>query len=680
MAASVRLRQGVAMGSRAAETLVVWERFVQSGEIEPGVLPPEVEASWLRCREAGVDPEAPRATRAMDPAAFVALAAQKRDLIQVAKPFMENLFNLVAASSFVVLLFDEQGYLLETVGDPARILASQDLNLNKGACWTEAEVGTNGVGTSLVLGRPFQVSGPQHYCRKHHQWTCTGAPILDQGARTIGLLELSGPVDGTHVHTLGLVMAAVEAIQHELEVGRKNRELTLLNNRLASILATVSDGVIVLDVDGTLSQINPVAERMLAVSGPQMTGKNVKDLVRDMDPVLDLLAWGREFLDREVELRSGRGAIQCIASGKPILDEGGVIKGAVLFVNPIIKIKRLVNRFIGAQATFRFEDVLGQGDVLRRAVQLGHLASGNESNVLLMGESGTGKEMFAQAIHNQSERRQGPFVAVNCGAIPRELIASELFGYSEGAFTGGVRGGRPGKFELASGGTLFLDEIGDMPLEQQIALLRVLQDRTITRIGGDRSFVVDVRIICATNKNLREEIQRGTFRQDLFYRLNVTMIRLPSLREHPEDIPGLLDAFVRQSTSAKGGPDLRIDPQVVGRLQAYAWPGNIREFQNVVERMVHSIEGSALGLEHIPEEILRGPEPPAPGAASREEGRAQAHAQAHAQAKLRDVLAEEEAAEIRACLRACKGNVTRAARILGMARNTLYRKLEKIGV
>ncbi|HJW44598.1 MAG TPA: sigma 54-interacting transcriptional regulator [Geothrix sp.] len=662
------------MGLSEAEKYLVWERFTREGILEPGSVPPDVEASWRRCREAGVDPHAPRATRAMDPAAFVALAAEKQDLIQVAKPFMENLFKLVAGSSFVVLLFDDQGYLLETIGDPARILASQDLNLNKGACWTEAEVGTNGAGTALILGRPFQVSGAEHYCLKHHRWTCTGAPISDRAGRTIGLLELSGPVDEKHLHTLGLVMAAVEAIQHELEVGRKNRELTLLNNRLSSILLTVSDGVVVLEADGTLSQINPVAERMLSVSSQQLVGKNVKDLVRDLDPVLDLLAWGREFLDRELELKSGRGAMQCVGSGKPILDEGGVIKGAVLFVNPILKIKRLVNRFIGAQATFRFEDVLGHGEVLRKAVQLGHLAAGNESNVLLMGESGTGKEMFAQAIHNQSERRQGPFVAVNCGAIPRELIASELFGYSEGAFTGGVRGGRPGKFELASGGTLFLDEIGDMPLEQQIALLRVLQDRTITRIGGDRSFVVDVRIICATNKDLREEIQRGTFRQDLFYRLNVTMIRLPALREHPEDIPGLLEAFVHQFASAKGKPDLRIAPEVTGHLQGYAWPGNIREFQNVVERMVHSIEGTVMGPEHIPEEILRPAEaagaPPVPAFPGVRP----------APANLRDLLAEEEAAEIRACLRACKGNVTRAAKELGMARNTLYRKLEKIGV
>jgi PAS domain S-box-containing protein len=661
---------------QTTERWAVWDRFIREGILEPGTLGPELEASWRRCQAAGVDPLAGRSTVVLGSAEFAALAERKQDLIRVAKPFMENLYSLVAGSSFVVLLFDEQGYLLEAVGNPDRILASQDLNLNKGALWAEAEVGTNGAGTPLVLGRPFQVSGAEHYCQKHHRWTCSGAPIFDPRGKTIGLLDMTGPVDETHIHTLGLVMAAVEAIQHELEVGQKNRELRLLNNRLSSIILTVTDGVLVLDVDGVLDQINPVAERLLGVSSQQAAGKRITELVRDLGPIRELLAWGREFLDRELELTSGRGALQCVASGKPILDEGGVVKGAVLFVNPINKIKGLINRFSGAQATFRFEDILGQGESLQRAVQLGQLAAANESNVLLTGESGTGKEMFAHAIHNQSERRKGPFVAINCGAIPRELIASELFGYQDGAFTGAARGGRPGKFELASGGTLFLDEIGDMPLEQQIALLRVLQDKTITRLGGDRPFVVDVRIICATHKDLREEIRKGTFRQDLYYRLNVSMIKLPPLREHPEDIPELLEAFLHKFATRKGVANLRIDPGVSGALQGYAWPGNIREFQNVVERMVHAIKGEVITLGDIPEEILRAPDAAAAVAAPVAPGPARNPAPAN----LREQLLEEERAQIQACLRAWKGNMSKAARELGMARNTLYRKLQKLDI
>lgn len=657
------------------ESWAVWDRFIREGRIEPGTLSPDLEASWRRCKTAGVDPLAGRSTLVLGSAEFAALTERKQDLIRVAKPFMENLHSLVAGSSFVVLLFDEQGYLLEAVGDQDRILSSQDLNLNKGALWAEGEVGTNGAGTALVLGRPFQVSGAEHYCQKHHRWTCSGAPILDTNGKTIGLLDMSGPVDETHIHTLGLVMAAVQAIQHELRLMQKNRELTLLNNRLTSILLTVTDGVLVLDVDGVLNQINPVAERLLGVSSPQAAGRRMTELIPELGPIRELLEWGQEFLDRELELKSSRGAIQCIVSGKPILDEGGLLKGGVLFVNPINKIKRLINRFNGALATFHFEDILGQGEALQRAVELGRLASANESNVLLTGESGTGKEMFAHAIHNQSNRRRGPFVAVNCGAIPRELIASELFGYQDGAFTGAARGGRPGKFELASGGTLFLDEIGDMPLEQQIALLRVLQDRTITRLGGNRPFVVDVRIICATHKDLREEIRKGTFRQDLYYRLNVSMIKLPPLREHPEDIPELLEAFMHKFAARKGVSNLRIDPRVVDILQAYVWTGNIREFQNVVERMVYSAQGPELSLDDIPEEILRAPESPLqvqPPILPRINN-------TPSPANLRELLAEEERERIQTSLRTWKGNISKAAQELGIARNTLYRKIKKIG-
>ncbi|BDU71916.1 sigma-54-dependent Fis family transcriptional regulator [Mesoterricola silvestris] len=657
------------MGFRKINTpgiLSAWEQFVSTGDLEPGVLAPEVEASWRRCLEAGVDPFAGRAPGVLRPTLFAELRERKQDLIRVARPFMDNLFGLVAGS-FVVLLFDEHGVLLETVGDPERIRTCQDLNLNGGALWDEHEVGTNGAGTSLILGRPFQVSGPEHFCRKHHRWTCSGAPILDPEGRAIGLLDLSGPVDETHSHTLGLVMAAVAAIQNALILGQRNQELTLLNDRLSRVLGTVTDGVVVVDAQGVIGQINPAAERILAIPGARAEGRSIRDLVLDPEPVAALLERGQEFLDRELDVQSGPGVQHCLASGKPILGGGGAVRGAVLFVNPINKLKRLVNRFSGAQATFRFEDILGQGQALVRAVQLGRAAAENESNVLLTGESGTGKEMFAQSIHNQSSRRKGPFVAVNCGAIPRELIASELFGYQDGAFTGAARGGRPGKFELAGGGTLFLDEIGDMPLEQQVALLRVLQDRAITRLGGDRAFLVDVRIICATHKDLREEARRGTFRQDLYYRLNVSMIKLPPLREHPEDVPVLLQAFLARRGNRAA---LDVDPAAVAALQAYPWPGNIREFQNVVERMALSVQGSRITLEHLPEELLRSPEalpPPPPAVAS-------------GPLKLRDLLAEEEREEILASLRSAKGNMTRAAQNLGISRNTLYRKMEKFGL
>jgi transcriptional regulator of acetoin/glycerol metabolism len=641
----------------SAGAQVAWETFLGTGRLPAGAVSPEVEASWRRSREAGVDPYAGMATGVLDPAALAELKERKRDLIRVASPFMEDLCNLVAGSSFLVLLFDERGYLLHTVGDPERIRANRDLNLTPGALWSEAEVGTNGAGTALILGRPFQVSGPEHYCRKHHRWTCSGAPIHGPDDEVVGVLDLSGPVDAMHLHTLGLVLAAVAAIRNALALDRRNRELTLLNNRLASVLGTVTDGVVVLDKGGTVLQVNPVTERLLGISDRQASGKRAAELIQDPRAVQDLLEWGRDFAYLELDLRTSAGPLRCLVSGKHLRGETGAIQGAVLFVNPSQKINRLVNRLTGARASFRFEDILGRGEPMQRALRQALLAAGNASNVLLCGESGTGKEMFAQSIHTQSARGDGPFVAVNCGAIPRELIASELFGYQDGAFTGAARGGRPGKFELAASGTLFLDEIGDMPIEQQVALLRVLQERTVTRLGGGQPLPVDVRIICATHKDLRAEVGRGTFRQDLYYRLNVSMIRLPALREHPDDIPELLEAFLAKAGFR--GP--RPGPEVVQVLRAHAWPGNIREFQNVVERMALAAGEGALGLEHVPEELLAAPVAAAGPAAS----------------PLRASLEEEEKAELQRQVRACRGNLSRAAQELGMSRNTLYRKLKK---
>ncbi len=660
------------------QILSAWKRFIRTVEIEPGDVRPEIAQSWLRCRQAGVDPFAPRSTLLLARPQLEELLERRKNLIDIARPFMENLYGFVASSSFVVILCDERGYLMEAVGDSSVINGNHGLNLCPGALWTEGEVGNNGVGTSLALQRPFQVSGAEHFCRKHHPWTCSGAPIFDNDNQMIGALEMSGPVEKTHLHTLGMVVAAVEAIQQQMRVQQKNRELTLLNNRLNNIFLTVSDGVVVVDTGGTIKQVNPVAEKLLAKSAQHISSSPIQDYLGRYAPVADMLATGKAFMDLEVIVNTVTGTTSCLASGKPIKDDQGNITGGVIFINPINKIKNLINRFSGAHATFNFEDIIGHSELLLKAIQISSLAAGNDSNVLLSGESGTGKEMFAQAIHNKSARRNGPFVAVNCGAIPRELIGSELFGYVEGAFTGAYKGGRPGKFELASGGTLFLDEIGDMPLEQQVSLLRVLQDKTITRIGGDKATLIDVRIICATNKNLQLEIAKGNFRRDLYYRLNVISIKLPPLREHLEDIPLLFEIFFERTCRKLGVEITEIDPEIITLLRLYDWPGNVREFQNVVERMVNIATEQRIGLEHLPEEILS----PRPAAAWQAEtvSASKLTTITDERRNIKDLLIKKEHEEIIALLSKNNGNVSRVAREMGISRNSLYRRLHKLNI
>jgi transcriptional regulator with PAS, ATPase and Fis domain len=341
------------------------------------------------------------------------------------------------------------------------------------------------------------------------------------------------------------------------------------------------------------------------------------------------------------------------------------------------KVQKLVNRFSGAQAIFHFKDVIGESQEIAKVIKVASLAASGNSNILLEGESGTGKEVFAQAIHNRSERRKGPFVAVNCGAIPRELIGSELFGYSEGAFTGAKRGGRPGKFELAARGTLFLDEIGDMPLEQQVALLRVLQDRKITRIGDDKIIPVDFRVICATNKNIVEEIDKGNFRQDLYYRINVVTITLPPLRDHPDDIPKLVNHFLGIIGREWGNKVLGVDQEVIEYLKEYDWPGNIRELQNVVERMINMSEDGLIRLEHVPSSISRlhrnlfHQEPSSISRAVKVYNERE---------KRKQILAENETQEILKLLTKHGGNITEVAREMRVSRNTVYRKMRHYAI
>ena len=650
---------------------VAWKKFIETGEITENINP-EITDAWKRCAAARVDPLAGRSQFILDNAKMREILEHHQELIDLARPFMNNLYKFVAGSGFIVLLCDEHGYIMTTVGDLDVNGDTDELNFQTGALWTEEEIGNNGVGTSLVMRRPFQVTGFEHFCRKHHKWTCSGSPIFNENREMIGILEMSGPVEKTHLHTLGMVVAATEAIEHQMQIHRQNRELIMLNKRMYSILNSVSDGVIIIDSFGKITHTNPALERMLD-RRLDLRGKAIENLVENTLVIRDMLVSGKGFKDVELTIRNGT-TLSCLASGEVLRDEQGHITGASIFIDTIKNVHNLVNRFSGAQATFQFEDIVGESEQLMEAIRIGTRAAVSDSNVLLQGDSGTGKEVFAQAIHNRSSRANYPFVAINCGAIPRELLDSELFGYVEGAFTGAKKGGRPGKFEMASGGTLFLDEIADLPLAKQVALLRVLQERKIMRIGGDRVIPVDVRIICATNKNLLEEVKKGHFRQDLYYRLNVISITLPSLKNRRQDINLLLNYFLQKYSKRMGMPAPVIEPQVVHYLENYSWPGNVRELQNVVERMLNISGGNKLTMNHLPPELIPQPAyaPPEPDieVPTLEEERK----------RIKEIQAQQETEEIISLLAACGGNVSEVARRIGVSRNTLYRKMRQYNI
>lgn len=467
----------------------------------------------------------------------------------------------------------------------------------------------------------------------------------------------------------------------EKQLRIEQQALRNMHNELTNVFDTMSDGVIVIDHNGNITQFNPAAQQITGYSNEVLLGVNVVDLFSGKAPnTLHLFETGKPFCDREILLDGMKGKIHATASGKPIFDENKKVTGATIILRPIAQVQHLVNSFTGAQASFTFDSILGEDKQLKRSIKLAKMACTNNSTVLLQAESGTGKEVFAQAIHNGSSRKNGPFVAINCAALPRELVGSELFGYVEGAFTGARRGGRPGKFELANNGTLFLDEIGDMPLEQQAMLLRAIQEKAILRVGGDTLINVDVRIIAATNQDLLRLIEQGRFRADLYYRLNVVQITIPALRERRSDIKILFNYFVQEMSHRFHKNISGVDPAVIKCMENYNWPGNIRELQNAVERILLTCENNRITIEDLPQEIVNAAVGHSRDRWEREiNSLSTSKSLSNRSTRKLHALQQEQERIIRA-LDFHAGNISKASAELGISRSTLYRKMKELNI
>jgi len=433
---------------------------------------------------------------------------------------------------------------------------------------------------------------------------------------------------------------------------------------LEAIIDHISDGLIVLDRSGFVRYINAPGAKILGVNPAMSLGREFKNVI-DFEPfITPIFETKKGHIDREVHVRTRNKEIHLLDTAVPIIDERGTVISIVNTFHETARARQLSNRMAGDRARYRFSDILGHSSKLAGAIEMARRAAHSDSTVLLYGESGTGKELFAQSIHNEGPRGSDPFVAVNCAAMPRDLIESELFGYSPGSFTGADKGGRLGRFELASDGTIFLDEISEMPLDVQAKLLRVLQERQVTRIGGASSIPINIRVIVAANRDLSEMVGKKTFREDLFYRLNVLRIEVPPLRSRQDDIGLLVEQSIQRTCTLLHRPLIRLGQTALEQLKDYHWPGNVRELQNIIERLVNVTDDGH--VEEIPVGWL-------------------AHNQLEFGASTkwqREVLSLEEA-ERRAvfvAMEACKYNVTKAAKSLGVTRPTLYAKLKRHGI
>ncbi|MGF7185630.1 PAS domain S-box-containing protein [Desulfitispora alkaliphila] len=506
----------------------------------------------------------------------------------------------------------------------------------------------------------------------------TGSSYIGRRFNWKGRLYVS---NSTPVIREGQVIGAVGVAQEITELNSKASELSFskeFEKELETILEVAYDGILVLDVDGTITYINKNFAKILNLEQREVIGNHITEVIQDSKLPL-IVTEGNELYGDVIKIKSKELVISSfpiIRNGKKV---GAVAKVIFKDVNQLIQMANKVNRlnegldyYKGGIQRFR-KTKYGINNIIASSKEMVALkntikrVAKSSSTILIRGESGTGKELFAHALHQESNRSNGPFVKVNCAALPENLLESELFGYKEGAFTGARKSGQVGKFELAHGGTIFLDEIGDMMPAMQVKLLRVLQEKEIEPLGSGRSKKVDVRVVSATNRNLEELINEGKFREDLYYRLNVVTLNVPPLRKRYEDIENLVNYFIKKLNNDFQLTVKGLTPEVWGILKSHHWPGNIRELENVIERSFNVIEGDLIKKEHLPMYLQKTkPLNTSPNIQS--------------ETNLKKIVEEAERQGIINALKVCKGNKAQAASLLEISRAWLYQRMAKYNI
>ncbi|MGI6181062.1 MAG: sigma-54-dependent Fis family transcriptional regulator [Agathobaculum sp.] len=652
------------------------EDFFLRGVEDYNIFPSEVYESWKRSLDYGLDPNVQN-IKMLSPDELQQRLQQNHLLISIATSFMEYLHNMVKGSGYVIMLADADGYILKVIGDPDTLsdIRSKSNPVVEGVCRHESAFGTGGIGTPIATRKPIQLSCYEMFYPSTHEFTGSGAPLVDANGRVYGALCLSSPLNQTHPHTLGMVAAASYAIMRQYSLQNLYDQLVSTESQLQTILSTINYGVFLLDRNFTIVDTNNAAIKALNYLKNELIGTPISKII----PSLDFSKLIQNLHDEEYPLHGKYSTINAFITVQLIRGTDGALTSMLISFRQSTSMRKFVTRYIGSTASFQFDDIIGQSKALTTAKTYAQIASSNSANVLLLGESGTGKELFAQSIHNNSQFSSGPFVAVNCGAIPKSLVESELFGYESGSFTGAKREGSAGKFELANNGTIFLDEIGDMPYEVQVHLLRILQTKEVTRIGGKKSIALNIRVIAGTNVDLLHAIEEKTFRSDLYYRLNVLSIQIPTLKERGNDIMILTDYFIKKYQPAGKTPILGVTAEVADLFMRYPWPGNIRELENTIERACLLASGEYITPEHIPWSIVHYqpvastqtaiPVSPAPIPGTEEP--------VLSEEPDHTTINEAERALITRHLQDAHGNIKKAADSLGISRRTLYRKLEK---
>lgn len=626
------------------------ELFINGGDIS-GKVRKMIADSWARCMYWNVNPEEID-YNPLTSEEFSIIKKEEHELIDVTEPIINRIFDQTKHLECLFSFANARGIMLQTW------IGNWNSKLKPGAYVRESTTGTSGIATSIYEGKFVIIYGYEHYCEPNHDIVCTACPIFDHKNTLIGAISMSCSLSAYHPYNSVIIQEAAKSITEQVRL----RFLLFMDQML---IESFGEGVLLLNKKGQILRANSKAMSLLQRKADN-TVLNIDDLFYPFGSRKNIET-SRSFSNEEVKL------IEDEHTAKELyftLNFTPTDNGGVLTFRPTKEIHASVSKVLNNYAVYQFCDILGESPQIKECIELSKKMADSSHTILLLGQSGTGKELFAQAIHNRSDRKDKPFIAVNCGALPRDLIQSELFGYAEGAFTGASKKGKPGKFEMADEGTLFLDEIGEMSLDTQVNLLRFLQNREVVRIGGKAVRILNVRLIAATNRDLEEEVRLKRFRADLYYRLNVFTLHIPSLNERKDDIPVLARAFLQKIADQHVQfRSMIFSNDAMEALENRIWKGNVRELEHSIERAVFTATGNIIQAEDF---------------AFPEYTEKTKYIEPVEKIKKEKVLSDDKEKEekdvIEEALTQTEGNVVSAASLLGISKATLYIRCMLYGI